>query len=308
MRLNQKEKVINSTLLKANGNDQKKDNAKKNYLRENWRLYLNWLSWSQLLSKLNIIIFLLVILIISNYRILESEIIDGIISSQQGLTAEEILKKVDENFSSKTKIIKARMIIHGRRASRSLEFKSYIQGEEKGFTEFLAPPREKGTKMLKLGDQLWTYTPAADRVILISGHMLRQSVMGSDLSYEDMLEDRRLLDVYEPEIIGEEKIMEADCWVLKLQAKKADVAYPSRKIWVDKERFLVFKEERYARSGALLKIAEVRKIGLFQKRWVPVEAVYKDALKEGQGTEFIIDDIQFDVPIPDYIFTKASLK
>ncbi len=200
------------------------------------------------------------------------------------------------------------MIIHGRRGSRSLEFKSFIQGNDKGFTEFLAPPREKGTKMLKLGDQLWIYTPASDRIILISGHMLRQSVMGSDLSYEDMMEDRRLREIYEPEIIGEEKILQADCWVLKLEAKKADVAYPARKIWVDKEKFLVLKEERYARSGALLKTAEVRKISQFQKRWVPVEAVYKDVLKEGQGTEFVIHDIHFDAPVPDYIFTKAALK
>ncbi len=223
-------------------------------------------------------------------------------------SAEWILEKVDENIVSGTKIIQAKMVIHGRRGSRHVEFKSYIQGETKGFTEFLAPAREKGTKMLKLGDQLWTYTPAADRVILISGHMLRQSVMGSDLSYEDMMEDRRLLKVYEAKIIGEEKRLGADCWVLELKAKMPDVAYASRKIWVDKEKFIVLREERFARSGALLKLAEVRKIGQFQKRWVPVEAVYKDVLKEGEGTEFIIEAIEFDAPIPDYIFTKAALK
>jgi len=229
-------------------------------------------------------------------------------SGEKVPAAEWILKKVDENIFSGSKIITARMIIHARRGSRSLEFKSYLQGEDKGFTEFLAPPREKGTKMLKLGDQLWTYSPAADRVILISGHMLRQSVMGSDLSYEDMMENRRLLEMYEARVTGEEKIIEADCWVLELRAKQADVAYPARKIWVDKERFLVLREERFARSGTLLKTTVVKKIGQFQGRWVPVHAVFKDALKAGEGTEFIIDNIQFDLAIPDYIFTKASLK
>jgi len=48
--------------------------------------------------------------------------------------------------------------------------------------------------MLKLGDELWTYTPETDRIIKISGQMLRQSVMGSDLSYEDMMEDRKLIE------------------------------------------------------------------------------------------------------------------
>jgi hypothetical protein len=31
-------------------------------------------------------------------------------------------------------------------------------------------------------------------------------------------------------------------------------------------------------------------------------------LKEGMGTEFIIEEIEFNIPIPDYIFSKASLK
>ncbi|MCK7490029.1 MAG: outer membrane lipoprotein-sorting protein [Anaerotruncus sp.] len=60
--------------------------------------------------------------------------------------------------------------------------------------------------MLKLEDQLWTYTPASDRTILISGHMLRQSVMGSDLSYEDMMEDPRLASLYAATVAGEETL------------------------------------------------------------------------------------------------------
>jgi hypothetical protein len=57
------------------------------------------------------------------------------------------------------------------------------RGQERAFREYTFP-RGKGTKMLKLGDQLWTFDPRTDRTIQISGHLLRQSVMGSDLSYE----------------------------------------------------------------------------------------------------------------------------
>ena len=60
-------------------------------------------------------------------------------------------------------------------------------GSEKAFTENLSPAREAGTKMLKLKDKLWTYSPQTDRIIQISGHMLRQSINGSDMSYKDMM-------------------------------------------------------------------------------------------------------------------------
>lgn len=232
----------------------------------------------------------------------------GLFAGEETPSGKWILNRVDENIISGNKIITARMIIHGRRASRSLQSKSWIQGEDKAFTEYLAPARERGTKMLKLSDQLWTYSPSTDRTILISGHMLRQSVMGSDLSYEDVMEDRRLLKMYEAAVVGEETILDASCWVLELKAKAPDVAYPSRKIWVDKGRFVALKEERYARSGVILKTTEVKSVIREQGRWIQERVVYKDALKAGEGTEFIIDAIEFDASIPDYLFTKASLR
>ncbi|MBC7363288.1 MAG: outer membrane lipoprotein-sorting protein [Candidatus Aminicenantes bacterium] len=321
----------------------------------------------------------------------------------QKLSGQEILKRVDDNITADNKIMTAKMIIHLRRVSRTVEFKSYIQGTEKAFTEYLAPPRERGTKMLKLGKQLWMYSPWTERTILISGHMLRQSVMGSDLSYEDMLEDPRLSNSYTAELVGEEVIRlgegielgekivrheppagvgsdsynklfancslvsvvsrpaesefsgvsgyeigsyenlrtemeeyqapetrsgvaspqggqtgkssdvvprgtEINCWILELTARSEDVAYPKRKLWVDKERFVVVREERYASSGMLLKKTEVLSLKQFDKRWVPDRAVFKDMLKAGEGTEFVVDSIEFNARIPDYIFTRAALK
>ena len=191
---------------------------------------------------------------------------------------------------------------------RTIRMKSWLKGMTSSFTEFLDPPREKGTKMLKLDEQLWTYTPSTDRTILISGHMLRQSVMGSDLSYQDLLEDPKLLPAYEPAVVGEEVLLERPCWVLSLTSRGGDVAYHSRKIWVDKERFLVMKEDRFARSGKLLKTTTVNKVALVSGKWVSSEIEVKDALKTGGGTEFVVEEVQFNVDIPDHFFTKAALR
>src|SRR5690625_5574229 len=100
---------------------------------------------------------------------------------------------------------------------------------------------------------MWLYSPSTDRTIMISGHMLRQSVMGSDLSYEDMMEDRKLTDIYSASLIGEETLEGRECYVLELTAKVEDVAYESQKLWVDAERFVPLKQELYAKSGQLLK-------------------------------------------------------
>jgi outer membrane lipoprotein-sorting protein len=181
-------------------------------------------------------------------------------------------------------------------------------GEKKSYTEYLSPPREQGTKMLKLEDQLWIFSPETDRIIQISGHMLRQSVMGSDLSYEDMMEDPHLLNHYTGSIDGEEKFGDRTCWIITLTANTPDVAYQTQKVWVDKDRFIPLKKELYAKSGVLLKRMELSDVKQIQGRWFPEKILFKDVLKEGDGTEFQIMEIEFNSKIPEYLFSKASLK
>lgn len=96
--------------------------------------------------------------------------------------------------------------------------------------------------------------------------------------------------------------------MLELSARSPDVAYQSRKLWVDKERSIPLKEERFSKSGKLLKTMEARSVKRFDGRWLADRAVFRDALKTGGGTEFRIDSIRFNVPIPDFVFSKASLR
>jgi outer membrane lipoprotein-sorting protein len=211
-------------------------------------------------------------------------------------------------MSSKNRVFESEMTIHGRRSSRTITARSYSVGTKQSFTEYLSPAREQGTKMLKLEKQLWIYSPSTDRIIQISGNMLRQSVMGSDLSYEDMMDDRKLTDIYTAKVSGNETIDGRNTYILELTAKVEDATYYSQKIWVDAEHFVPLKQELFAKGGQLLKRITLSGIKLIQGRWFPTSAVYKDVLKEGAGTEFKMTSVKFDQNIPDYIFTKAALK
>jgi outer membrane lipoprotein-sorting protein len=226
----------------------------------------------------------------------------------QNPPAKEIIEKVDKNMSAESRVFTSKMIIHNPRNTRTVESKSWSMGETKSYTEYLSPAREQGTKMLKLDNLLWIFSPETDRIIQISGHMLRQSVMGSDLSYEDMMEDPHLLNHYTGKVEGEEKIGDRNCWVINLTANTADVAYQTQKVWADKDRFIPLRKELYAKSGVLLKKMELSDVFQIEGRWYPKKILFKDVLKEGDGTEFQMMDIEFNVKIPDYIFSKASLK
>jgi len=224
------------------------------------------------------------------------------------ITAEEVMEEIDNNLYSRSQISQARMIIHNRRGSREIVIKSWTEGRERSFSEYLSPPREKGTKMLKIKKQLWIYHPDTDRIIKIAGHMLRQSVSGSDLSYEDFLESTSLKTDYSAELEENEIINEIDCYVLNLFAKDETIAYQKRKLWIDKNKFVPVKQELFGKSGKLLKKIEMFDFKKHDNRWYPQKMVFKDMLKKGDGTEILTDFIEFDEKIPESVFSKSSLR
>ena len=225
------------------------------------------------------------------------------------VSVQDIIQAMDDNLNAKSRVMTSKMIVHGRRSSRTIESRTWVVGIAQAFTEYLSPPREAGTKMLKLYDKLWTYSPQTDRVIQISGHMLRQSVMGSDMSYNDMMEDRPLEELYKATLEGSVLIDGRDHWIMHLEAKVKGLSYPKRRAWIDKEFLLPMKEELYAKSGKLLKTSTMDGIKKVQGRWFPSRFIFKDELKRNsKGTEWLIDDIEFDVDIPKSRFSKAKLR
>ena len=225
------------------------------------------------------------------------------------MSVQDIIKAMDNNLNAKSRVMTSKMVVHGRRAIRTIESRSWVVGIDLAFTEYLSPPREAGTKMLKDGDKLWTYSPQTDRVIQISGHMLRQSVMGSDMSYNDMMEDRPLMDLYEATLESSVEINGRDHWIVLLTAKVKGLSYPMRRAWIDKEYLLPMKEELYAKSSKLLKTSTMDGIKKVQGRWFPSRFVFKDELtRNSKGTEWVIDKIEFDVNIPESRFSKALLR
>ena len=225
------------------------------------------------------------------------------------ISVQDIIKAMDNNLNAKSRVMTSKMVVHGRRASRTIESRSWVVGIDLAFTEYLSPPREAGTKILKDGDKLWTYSPQTDRVIQISGHMLRQSVMGSDMSYNDMMEDRPLMDLYEATLESSVEINGRDHWIVLLTAKAKGLSYPMRRAWIDKEYLLPMKEELYAKSGKRLKTSTMDGIKKVQGRWFPSRFIFKDELKRNsKGTEWIIEEIEFDTEIPDSRFLKAGLR
>jgi outer membrane lipoprotein-sorting protein len=227
--------------------------------------------------------------------------------SAQELTPEGIMARVDANNTFGTISYTGRMEIDLGSRVIIKEMTAVAEGADKAFVEFLNP-EDRGTRYLKIGKDMWIYFPTEQETVKISGHLLKEGMMGSDLSYEDALESGSLTDKYTITLIGQETLDGRSCYVLDLNAKVKTAPYYRQKMWVDAERFVVLKTEMYGKGGKLLKESRALAVESWGSRWFVTGMSVEDKLKKGGGTLFVMTDVRFDVTLPADRFSLRRLE
>jgi outer membrane lipoprotein-sorting protein len=229
------------------------------------------------------------------------------LSMAQTPTASEIIRKMEQNTDFKTAYYEARMEITQRERVNTKTMRAWVEGNNRALVEF-TNKRDLGTRILKIEDDLWLFSPTAEEEVRLSGEMLNQGMMGSDFSYQDALESAQLMELYEGHVIGTETLNNRQCFVLELVAREGvKVNYYRRKIWVDAERYLALREELYAPSGKLLKQSSTENIEKIGDRYYPMLIVMEDMTRKGSSTRLVIESIVFNQAIPADTFTRQRL-
>ncbi|MDR1247950.1 MAG: outer membrane lipoprotein-sorting protein [Treponema sp.] len=226
-------------------------------------------------------------------------------------SAAELLRQVDDNETYGSIAYEGEMIVEyqGRRFVKTM--KAWARQNTDSFIEF-TNPEDRGTRYLKKGGRLYVYSPDTEEVMLISGHMLKESMMGSDMSYEDTVENEKLSARYDPVLAGAESWnfngVDRDCWVLDLAAKRRTESYPRQKLWIDQETGDCLHYELFALSGAKLKEYRLNKVEVFGGRRFPVEIELRDLLRKNSKTTMIMRGVVLDRPIADSVFSQRNLE
>ena len=133
-------------------------------------------------------------------------------------TADEILAESDRRQVFESSVSSGEIMVKDRFGTKVSTFNAWSNGADETLLEFTSTA-ERGQKILKTEDSIYLYYPDAEEIIRMQGSALRQSMMGSDISYEDMTGGNDRLSQYKTSIIGEETLNGHDCWILSLEAK-----------------------------------------------------------------------------------------
>lgn len=222
------------------------------------------------------------------------------------INAEEIIRKMEENQVHGSSYSEGKLLVEDRFGIKESTFRSWSQGEDKMLLEFTSRA-ERGQKILRTEDEIYLYFPDADDLIRLQGAALRDSVLGSDLSYEDMTGDKGILDSYQVSLLGEEEVDGFPCYKIELKATSRDVPYPREIMWVDSKLFVFRRVHRFSLSGRLLKEMQILGLQESHGKIFPVRMLMEDAMKSNSSTEFIMTKVEIDIDLPEDIFSLREL-
>ncbi|MEI6225193.1 MAG: outer membrane lipoprotein-sorting protein [Deltaproteobacteria bacterium] len=175
---------------------------------------------------------------------------------------------------------------------------------------FLEPRTEAGKGYLRLEKNLWFYDPRVGRW---ERRTERERIGGTDTRRGD-LDESRLAEEYTAKWEADEKLGKFDVHRILLTVRPGvDVAFPTVRLWVNKENGVVLKRQELALSGRLMRTGYFprwKKVWSESKKgevWFAEEMRYYDEVEKANQTLLLIKSVDTR-PLETNLFTKAWLE
>jgi hypothetical protein len=190
-------------------------------------------------------------------------------------------------------------------ADRVLRIQIYRRDAADTFTLlFQYPDSEKGKGYWRSKDDLFLYLPSTREFVYRNR---KDDVGGSDIR-ADLFGKPNTLAQYWATPAGTAKVSTWDCDVVRLDAKKLDVAYPVQKLYFRKTDGLPVKAESLSAGETLLRTTYyVDYKALPGGKYIFTKLLATDALEKGQKTYLTNEGVSTE-KIANYTFSKAFLE
>ncbi len=247
----------------------------------------------------------------------------GAAGAEPQLNAAEIMEK--NFFASKLKTLQteSHMILvndKGQRRERKSvnRVKLHANGVDSKFlVKFSSPADINGTAFLQIEhsegeDDLWIYLPALKKSRRLVANNKKDSFVGSDFSYGDVLLPK--VNLYRHSLTGSEAIEGHDCFVVESipadDAVKANSGYGKKITWVRKDNFLETRVEYFDLAGRPLKTqlaTDHQLIDPDANKWIPL---YREMTNHRTGHKTILkfENIKTGMEISEDLFSTRYLE
>lgn len=224
-------------------------------------------------------------------------------------TASEIIEQMEEVMQGESSYAEMTMTIERPRYTRDVSMKAWALGDEYSLILITSPARDEGTTYLKRENEIWNYVPTIDRTLKMPPSMMSQSWMGSDFTNDDLVRETTLQEDYDHSILREQEYEGRDVWVLELIPRpNTPIVWGKVLIWVDKEHFILLREEKYDQSDELANTVGFSNITEMDGRVFPAKMIMIPADEPDHRTIMEYEELDFNIDIDPSFFTRQSMR
>ncbi|MDQ3289433.1 MAG: outer membrane lipoprotein-sorting protein [Pseudomonadota bacterium] len=190
--------------------------------------------------------------------------------------------------------------------------------DHKSLDVIVEPISDKGTAMLSwiYADvdkpfDIWVYLPVLSkvkRIVAVSDGNEAGAMFGTEVSTEDSSDDRKIAD-YTYKLLGQATYRGRPVWKIEMTPtdRRRKNSYYSRIVtYVDKERFIVLKDELYDPTGRFYKEWSIIETKRFDGVWLPVKGAMNNLLKR-RITVMETSAVALNVDIDAEFLTQRAL-
>ena len=226
----------------------------------------------------------------------------------EDVTAQALVSGALDLMRGATSRVEFTMTIKRPDWERSTSVSSWSRGREDTLIRFTAPAKDAGNALLKVGDSMWTYTPKLNRTIRLPHSMRAQSWGGSDFSYNDLSRSDQLLRHYDLAIVEEKQVGEHLIYTIEaVPFENAPVVW-GKELWVLRDDYVMLEQVFYDQLQVALKRMTTLEIGSMGGRTLATRMRMERLDEPDHWTEVVTDEAEFDIELPERMFTQFSLK
>lgn len=221
--------------------------------------------------------------------------------------ADELLRGMDELYQSDGMKARVEVTVTSPERTRTMRMRFWGKGEDKALIVVDAPPRDAGTATLKVDNNLWNYLPKISRTIRVPPSLMMGSWMGTDLTNDDIVRESSYEEDYDSRLVGRSE--DPAGWKVRLDARPDAVG-----LWNSVEMVFDYDTElplvarffdRKDRLSRTMRFSEVREM---DGRLIPTVMTIVPEREEGHSTELRYLDVDFDVELPEDMFSLSRLE
>ena len=181
-----------------------------------------------------------------------------------------------------------------------------VRGDAKGRRQYLAIEHADGD------DETWLYLPALKKVRRLSSSAKKDSFVGSDLSYSDVIGYR--VNQWKHTLLGSETMRGEPCYLVESRPADSTVqeqsGYSRRVSWVNRNNFVALRSDFYDTAGKLLKVSyfsDAKLVDSAKGRWQPMHISVENVVT-GHRTVIEYQSFSANRNIPDDYFTTRYME